>query len=129
VRDWPSRRYTFWSVLNWIGFLAVVALLSWGEARNGLPEIVRWLLVLLLAASVALQFAAAYRSVAAQDEFVRAIAFKGGIAAAGITVTAAVLWGLAEQFLGAPNVPMWLVYPFFWGIFGIVSPFIRSSRA
>ena len=127
--DWPSARYTVGSLLNWLFFLAVVALLWWGEATGRLPEVVQWPLVLLLAGTVAAQFVVAYRSIAGQDEFVRAITLKRGIAAAGLTITAAALWGLAEQFLGAPKVPLWLVYPFFWGATGIVTPFIRSSHA
>jgi len=128
--DWPSsRRYVIGTVLNWAMFLGVVTLLWWGDVAGNLPEAVQWLLVLLLTASVVAQFVVAYRSVAAEDEFVRALTFKCGIAAAGVTISAAVLWGLAEQFLDAPAVPMWLVYPFFWGAFGMVSPFIRSSRA
>jgi len=127
--DWPSsRRYIIGSVLNWAMFLAVIALLSWGDATGKLPEGAQWLLVLLLTASVVAQFVVAYRSIAAEDEFVRALTFKCGIAAAGVTISGAVLWGLAEQFLAAPKVPMWVVYPFFWGAFGMVSPFIRSSR-
>ncbi len=125
---WPTRRYTIGSVLNWLMFLAVVALLWWGEATGRLPDLVQWPLVILLAGSVGVQFFAAYRSVASQDEFVRGITFKIGIAAAGVTITAAVAWGLAEQFLGAPKLPMWLIYPFFWGATGMVTPFIRSSR-
>ena len=125
---WPTRNYAIGSVLNWLMFLAVVAILVWGESTGGLPDLAQWSLVLLLAASVAAQFIVAYRSVATQDEFVRGIAFKRGIAAAGLTITIAVLWGLAEQFLGAPRVPMWLVYPLFWGATGIVTPFIRTSR-
>jgi hypothetical protein len=127
--DWPSRSYSIGSVLNWLMFLAVVFVLTRGEATGHLPYAARAALVLLLAISVAVQFVVAYRSVAARDEFVRGLAFKRGIAAAGITITAAVLWGLAEQFLGAPHVPMWLVYPLFWGTIGIVTPIIRSSHA
>ena len=127
--DWPSRSYAIGSVLNWLMFLGVVFVLTWGGAAGHLPYAARAALVLLLAVSVAAQFVVAYRSIAARDEFVRGLTFKRGIAAAGITITAAVLWGLGEQFLDAPHVPMWLVYPVFWGTFGIVSPFIRSSRA
>jgi hypothetical protein len=50
------------------------------------------------------------------------------IAAAGLTLTIAVLVGLAEQFLGLRPLPMWLVYPLFWGALGMVTPFIGSSR-
>ncbi|HYJ31116.1 MAG TPA: hypothetical protein VEW25_12340 [Allosphingosinicella sp.] len=125
---WPrSRRYVIWSSANWVGFIAAVAFLTWGTAR--LPDTVVWAIVLVVAGTVGAQFFAAYRLVAEQDEFVRGISAKRGIAAAGVTITVAVLWGLMEQFLGVPQVPMWVVYPFFWGAFGIVTPFIRDSHA
>lgn len=127
--SWPSRRYTIGSVLNWLMFLGVVAILQWGDESGRLPESVKMVLVALLVVSVVVQFVVAYRSVAAQDEFVRGITFKCGIAAAGVTISVAVAWGLAEQFLDAPHAPMWLVYPLFWGMFGFVSAFIRTSRA
>jgi hypothetical protein len=38
-------------------------------------------------------------------------------------------WSPLEEFFGLPHVPMWLIYPLFWGLFGVVSPFIRGSVA
>jgi len=119
-----SRRYTIGSVLNWIAFVAAVALLSWAA----LPGAAVALLVSVMILSVALQFLAAFRAIARADEFVRALALKGIVAAAGITMVAAVAAGLGAQFLGLPAVPLWLVYPLFWGVFGALSPFIRDSR-
>jgi hypothetical protein len=125
---WPrSRLYVLGSLANWAFFLLSVWLLAWGS-RNALSPWLLWAMALLLAGSVAVQFAAAYRLVAAQDEFLRAITAKRIIAAAGLTLTAAVLVGAAGQFLGAPSVPMWVLYPFFWGAFGIVTPLVRTSR-
>jgi len=126
---WPrSRSYAIGSGANWAAFLLAVFLLTWGSETGRLPAFAIWAVIAILAASVAAQFVAAYRLIAAQDEFVRGVAAKRGIAAAGLTITVAVLWGLAEQFLGASDVPMWVVYPFFWGALGIVTPFIGDSR-
>lgn len=126
---WPkSRRYVIWSSANWILFIGAVAFLTWGAVDARLSEFVLWAIVLVTAGTVAAQFFAAYRLVAVQDEFIRGITAKRGIAAAGVTITVAVLWGLAQQFLPVPEVPMWVVYPLFWGTFGIVTPFIRSSQ-
>jgi hypothetical protein len=125
---WPkSRLYVIASSLNWLFFLSGVAFLTWGGAE--LPPFATWAVIIVIAAATAAQFFVAYRLVAVQDEFVRGITIKCGIAAAGVTITVAVLWGLAQQFLLVPQVPMWLVYPLFWGAFGLVTPFIRSSRA
>jgi hypothetical protein len=124
-----SRTYVIWTSVNWIAFLAAVAFLTRGTAGGAVPDVVIWAVVIVAALSVGAQFFAAYRLVAEQDEFIRAITIKRGIAAIGVTITAAVLWGLAQQFLPVPRVPMWVVYPLFWGAFGLVTPFIRSSRA
>ena len=125
---WPrSRRYVIWSSLNWIGFIAAVAFLTW--AGKHIPDPIVWAIVLLVAGTVAGQFFAAYRLVAGQDEYIRGITAKRVIAAAGLTISVAACWGLAEQFLAVPEVPMWVAYPFFWGAFGIVTPFIRDTHA
>lgn len=124
-----SRRYVIWSSLNWLLFLAAVAFLTWGADRLALPTFAIVAIALLAAISVAIQFFAAYRLVAVQDEFVRALNFKRGMAAAGLTITFAVGWGLAQQFLPVPRAPLWIVYPLFWGAYGLVTPFIRSSHA
>jgi hypothetical protein len=120
-----STRYVIWSSLNWVLFIAAVAFLTWGG--GGLSDVLVWAIVLFVAATVAAQFYAAYRLVAVQDEYIRGLSAKRGIAAAGVTISAAVLWGLAQQFLPVPSVPMWTVYPLFWGAFGMVTPLIRSS--
>lgn len=127
--NWPqSRRYVIWSSLNWVMFIAAVAFLTWGGSGGWLAAPLVWAIVFFLAATVVAQFWAAYRLVAVQDEFVRGITAKRIIAAAGVTIAAAVFWGLAQQFLAVPQVPMWVVYPLFWGAFGMVTPLIRTSR-
>ena len=124
-----SRRYAAGTLINWLGFLAAVWLLSWGSVDGRLPDAALWAVALAVAASVAAQFVAAYRAVAHQDEYIRGVTVKSMVAATGLTLTAAVLCGLAEQFLGAPALPMWIVYPLFWGLYGATTPFIASSRA
>jgi hypothetical protein len=125
---WPwDRRYVIWSSANWLMFLAGVFFLTWAAGEGRMPDYVLWAVALVLAGTVAGQFVAAYRLVAGQDEFVRGITAKRVIAAAGVTLTVAVFWGLGEQVLRLPQVPMWILYPFFWGAFGMVTPFIRSS--
>jgi hypothetical protein len=126
---WPSSRpYVIGSVLMWGLFLLTIWLLSWGSMGDRLPIAGLWAIAVLLALSVAGQFTAAYRLVARQDEYIRSITAKRMIAAAGLTVTVAVLAGTAEQFLGLRDLPMWLVYPLYWGAFGIVTPFISDTR-
>jgi len=112
----------------WGLFLAAIYLLAWGSEDAQLPDAAMWSIAIALAASVAGQFVAAYRLVARQDEYIRGITAKRIIAAAGLTITLAVLWGVAEQFLGVPRAPVWIIYPLFWGAVGMVTPLIRDSR-
>jgi hypothetical protein len=123
-----SRRYTIVSIANWIAFLAAVLLLVWAQSNDAWPHWAVAALALVMTASVAAQFIAAFRAISRSDEFIRAITLKQIVAAAGITMTAAVAAGLGEQFLGLPSLPMWLVYPFFWGILGALTPFVTDSR-
>ena len=126
---WPtSIRYRLGTAANWLLFLLGVWLLAQGGGPNGFPPALSWAIALLLTLSVAAQMVAAYRLIVRQDEFIRAITAKRMIAAGGVTLTVAVFAGLAGQFLGLPPLPMWLVYPFFWGAFGMVTPLIGSSR-
>ena len=130
AENWPSTRlYVVGSILNWLLFLAGLAFLVWAKLAGFLTPWLGWPVVILIAASVLGQFVVAYRSIAAMDEFMRALTFKLGIAAAGVTISIAVLWGVASQFLDVPSYPMWVVYPLFWAVFGMLSPFVRTSRA
>lgn len=126
---WPSSpSYWFGTAANWAIFLLAVVLLTWASGPGGWSAPALGAVILLLVASVAGQFVAAYRLIARQDEFIRGITAKRMVAAAGLAITLAVLCGLAQQFLGMPHVPMWLIYPLFWGAFGMVTPFIRTSH-
>ena len=130
AEGWPSTRlYVVGSILNWLLFLAALALLVWAQKAGFLTPWLGWPVVVLIAGSVLGQFAVAYRSIARMDEYWRALTFKQGIAAAGVTISVAVLWGLADQFLAVPAFSMWVVYPLFWGVFGALTPFIRTTRA
>lgn len=62
------------------------------------------------------------------DEFMRAVMAKRFILAAGGAFALFSAWGFAESFAGAPHAPGWLVYPLFWGLYGLVTPFVRSSH-
>jgi hypothetical protein len=125
---WPnSLAYRLWAVSLWSLFLLDLIALSWAR-RVGLPAPILWTLAAFPGASVLLQFYLAYRLVSRQDEFVRALTAKRMIAAGGLTIALATGWSVAEQFVAAPNVPLWLMYPFFWSAFAAVTPLIRDSE-
>lgn len=62
------------------------------------------------------------------DEFVRALIARRFIVAAGLAMALLSGWGFLESYAAAPHAPGWLIYPLFWMAYGVVSPFIRSTR-
>jgi len=62
------------------------------------------------------------------DEFVRALTAKRFIVASGLSMALFSAWGFLESYAEAPHAPGWLIYPLFWGVFGLVSPFVRTTR-
>lgn len=88
-----------------------------------------WVLAAVVSTPVIGQIWATLALMRESDEFVRAVTAKQFIVAAGVAMAAATFWGFGETFAGAPHLPAWLIYPLFWGAFGIVSPFIRDSNA
>jgi len=125
---WPTNwRYTLGAIAAWMLFLACVTGVTVGRA-SGWPLAVLVFLALVPAVTVALQFRAAYRLIAAQDEFVRALTLKRMVVAAAAAIALATAWSVME-LIGLPRLPAWLIYPLFWGLFGIATPLIRDTRA
>ena len=62
------------------------------------------------------------------DEFILALIARQFILAAGLAMAIASVWGFGESYAGAFHLPAWLIYPLFWACFGVVAPFVRSSR-
>ena len=125
---WPTNwRYTLSAIASWILFLACVLTVAIGRSL-GWPLAALIALALVPALTVALQFRAAYRLIATQDEFVRALTLKRMVVAAAAAITLVTAWSVVE-FAGLPHLPAWVIYPLFWGLFGMVTPLIRDTRA
>lgn len=126
---WPhSKAYIWSSVSLWILFLMALLAVSYGRGLAW-PGPVLWGLALIPALTVLIQAIMAYRLIARQDEFIRGLTARRMVVALGLTLVVVAAWSPLEEFMGLPHVPMWLVYPLFWGVFGITSPFIRGSVA
>jgi len=87
-----------------------------------------WVLGLAVAAPVVGQIWATLVLMRDSDEFVRAVLAKRFIAASGLAMAIFSAWGFLESYADAPHVPGWLIYPLFWAAFGLVTPFLRTSR-
>lgn len=120
-------KYILGAVGSWILFLASLYALLVGR-KDGWPAAALIGLSLIPAATVALQFRAAYLRIASQDEFVRALTAKRMIFAAAVAITLATAWSMGE-LVGLPHLPAWLVYPLFWGMFGVATPLIHKTQA
>lgn len=123
-----GRRY----VLRTLAFMGAYVLLMIAVMAGAFDDIAssaaKWTLAAAATAPIVGQIWATLSLMAEADEFVRAVTAKQFIAATGLAMALATFWGFAETFAGAPHLPSWLIYPVFWGCFGVVSPLIRTSR-
>ena len=87
-----------------------------------------WVLAAAVSAPVIGQLWATLSLIRESDEFVRAVTAKQFIIASGMAMALATLWGFGESYADAYHVPAWMIYPLFWACFGLVAPFVRSSR-
>jgi len=125
---WPKNAaYTTTALVLWGIFLACIYALELAKAQDW-PQATVIALSAIPALTVLIQFMLAYRLIARQDEFTRALTAKRILAAAGVTITIAVGISVGQAYARLPYFPMWLIYPAFWGLFGMVTPVIRDSR-
>jgi len=124
----PGRRYLVRTALFMGGYVAINAAAIAGAFDDIASPVAAWLLALAVSAPVVGQIWATLSLMRESDEFVRAVVAKQFIVAAGLAMAIASVWGFGESYADAPHLPAWLIYPLFWGCFGLVAPFIRTSR-
>ena len=123
-----GRRY----VVRTFAFMApyvainVAAIFGAFDEIYGRPQ--AWALALAVSAPVIGQIWATLSLMNESDEFIRALIARQFILAAGLAMAIASVWGFGESYAGALHLPAWLIYPLFWACFGVVGPFVRSSR-
>jgi putative oxidoreductase len=128
ARTPAARRYAQRTFAFMGGYVVLMLAVIGGAFDDMQGKPVAWILALAAAAPIAGQIWAMLRFMRDSDEFVRAVTAKTFIIASGIAMAIFAAWGFGENFAGAPHLPGWLIYPLFWGAFGLVSPFIRSSN-
>lgn len=87
-----------------------------------------WAFALVAAAPVVGQIWAILAWMRDSDEFVRALSAKRFIVATGITLAITSAWGFMELYAGAPHVSSLMVFPLLCASWGIVTPFIQTTR-
>lgn len=130
TRGTPAhRRYVIRTLAFMVPYVAINVAMMTTDALDGvMGKPAGWVLVAAVSAPVVGQIWATLSLMRESDEFVRGLTAKQFILAAGLAMAAATFWGFGESFAGAPHLPAWLIYPLFWGLYGLTSPFIRSSR-
>lgn len=123
-----GRKYVFRTMAFMSGYVAINVAAIFGAFDDIQSTPAAWALALAVSAPVVGQIWATLSLMRDSDEFVRAVTAKQFIVAAGIAMAAATVWGFGESYADAPHIPAWIIYPLFWACFGLVAPFIRSSR-
>jgi hypothetical protein len=123
-----GRRYVVRTLAFMSGYTAVNVAAIFGAFDDLSSPVAAWLLAATVSAPVVGQIWATLSFMRESDEFVRALIAKQFIVAAGLTMAIGTFWGFGESYADAPHVPAWFVYPLFWACFGLVTPFLRSSR-
>ncbi len=126
--DPAHRRYVIRTNMFMAGYVAVNIAAITGAFDPIVGSRAGILLGLTVAAPIAGQLWATLALMNESDEFVRALTAKRFIVASGLAMALFSAWGFAESYGDAPHAPGWLIYPLFWGLFGLVSPFLKSSR-
>ena len=106
--------------------LNVAAIFGLFDTIRGTPA--AWVFAAAVSAPILGQIWATLSLMRDSDEFMRALTAKQFIIAAGVAMGAFSAWGFAESYADAPHAPGWIVYVLFWAAFGLISPFIRTTR-
>jgi putative oxidoreductase len=122
------RRYVIRTMAFMSGYVAVNVAAIFGAFDDIGNPVAAWGLALVVAAPVAGQIWATLALMRESDEFVRALTAKQFIVSAGVAMALFSAWGFGESYADAPHAPGWLIYPLFWAVYGLTSPFIKTSR-
>lgn len=125
--DLAQRRYlirTFAFMTGYVGLNSGAILGAFDDLRG--PG--AWAFGLAVAAPIVGQIWATLALMRDSDEFVRALIAKRFILASGVAMALFSAWGFLESYAHAQHVPGWVIYPLFWACFGVISPFVRTTR-
>ena len=123
------RRYVIRTMAFMIPYMAIcIAMMTTDAFDEVIGRPAGWVLAAAVSAPVIGQIWATLALMRESDEFVRAVTAKQFILAAGIAMAIASVWGFGESYADAYHLPGWIIYPLFWACFGLVAPFVRSSR-
>ena len=123
-----GRKYVVRTMAFMSGYTAVNVAAIFGAFDDIRSPVAAWGLALTVSAPVIGQIWATLSLMRDSDEFVRAVTAKQFILAAGAAMAIASVWGFGESYADAYHLPAWIIYPLFWGCFGVIAPFVRTSN-
>lgn len=123
-----ARRYVIRTIAFMAGYVAVNVATQLGAFDDIQGKPAAWGLAAAVTAPVIGQLWATLSLMNESDEFMRALTAKQFILATFLVMAIATLWGFGETYADAPHIPAWFVYPLLWACFGLVAPFVRSSK-
>lgn len=122
------KRYVLRTLGFMSGYVGAMMGVMFGAFDDIQGTLAAWALAVVVTAPVIGQLWATLALMSESDEFVRALTAKQFILSSGLAMALATLWGFGESFADAPHIPAWMIYPLFWACFGLVAPFVRSSK-
>lgn len=122
------RKYVLRTLAFMSGYVAVMVATIFGAFDDIQGKPAAWILAAAVTAPIVGQIWATLMMMRDSDEFVRAVTAKQFIIAAGVAMALFTGWGFGESFAGAPHAEGWIIYPLFWGVQGLIAPFVRTSN-
>jgi hypothetical protein len=61
-----------------------------------------------------------------KDEFQRTVLIQSMIWSIGATLSVTTVWGGLENFVHAPHLDLYMVFPLFWFLVGVFTPFLKA---
>ena len=122
-----DTKYVIRTALFMGGYVAVNIAAIFGAFDDIRPP-GSWAFGLIVAAPVAGHLWAFIRWMQDSDEFRRALTAKRFVVATGITMALVSAWGFVEIYAKAPHFPLAMVLPVLWAMWGLVTPFIRTTH-
>lgn len=128
MRDFTPalRRYILVTCLS-MGFYVLLSMAAIAGALDGMSRAPRLGFAALVCLTIVIQIWATLIAMRDSDEFIRALMARRFIIAAGAAFAIMSAWGFAESYASAPHIAGWIVYPLFWALYGLVTPFVRNS--
>lgn len=124
----PARAYGIGTAVSMSLYVLAIVVAEASDGQAWFEGPAGYVVALLPAVAIMGQLWAVMRLIATADEYVRAVTLKRFVAAACLMMAAATCWGFLELYKGLAHLQAWYAYPAFWAFYGLVTPFVRTSR-